>query len=109
MRQASFAQFTCLSIDVSNLLEARIIITPYNQHVRLLSSEPFGWFAPPKFTRPWGPTFVYGIISLIDLRLWKKTGSCLIRMKRLGAKSCCILNGRNSDGQSGKDCLFLPR
>src|SRR3954464_11140410 len=56
MRQASFAQFTCLSIDVSNLLEARMIITSYNQHVRLLSSEPFGWFAPPKFTRPRAPT-----------------------------------------------------
>src|SRR4051794_24214873 len=64
MRQASFAQFTCVSIAVSNLLEARMIITSYNQHVRLLSSEPFGWFAPPKFTRPWGPTFVYGIITL---------------------------------------------
>jgi hypothetical protein len=25
-----------------NLLEARMIVTPYNQHVRLLSSEPFG-------------------------------------------------------------------
>src|SRR3954462_13060020 len=56
MRQASFAQFTCVSIDASNLLEARMIITSYNQHVRLLSSEPFGWFAPPKFTRSWGPT-----------------------------------------------------
>src|SRR3954466_2815851 len=56
MRQASFAQFTCVSIDVSNLLEARMIITSYNQHVRLLSSEPFGWFAPPKFTRAWEPT-----------------------------------------------------
>src|SRR4051812_4571906 len=56
MRQASFAQFTCVSIDASNLLEARMIITSYNQHVRLLSSEPFGWFAPPKFTRSWEPT-----------------------------------------------------
>src|SRR3954447_9309442 len=56
MRQASFAQFTCVGIDASNLLEARMIITSYNQHVRLLSSEPFGWFAPPKFTRPWEPT-----------------------------------------------------
>src|SRR5579864_8095407 len=33
-----------------------MIITPYNQHVRLLSSEPFGWFAPPKSTRAWEPT-----------------------------------------------------
>jgi hypothetical protein len=28
----------------------------YNQHVRLLSSEPFGWFAPPSFIRGWEPT-----------------------------------------------------
>src|SRR6266496_6706250 len=33
-----------------------MIITTYNQHVRLLSSEPFGWFAPPKSTRAWEPT-----------------------------------------------------
>ena len=39
-----------------NLLEARMIVTTYNQHVRLLSSEPFGWFAPPKSTRAWEPT-----------------------------------------------------
>src|SRR5579864_3022499 len=42
-----------------NLLEARMIITTYNQHVRLLSSEPFGWFAPPKFTRAWEPTLLW--------------------------------------------------
>ena len=31
----------------------------YNQHVRLLSSEPFGWFAPPKSTRVWEPTLLW--------------------------------------------------
>jgi hypothetical protein len=41
------------------LLEARMIVTTYNQHVRLLSSEPFGWFAPPKFTRAWEPTLLW--------------------------------------------------
>src|SRR5215467_4761714 len=56
MCQAVFAQFTCIGIDARNLLEARMVITPYNQHVRLLSSEPFGWFAPPKSTRAWEPT-----------------------------------------------------
>jgi hypothetical protein len=30
-------------------------ITAYNQDVRLLSSEPFGWFAPPESTRSWEP------------------------------------------------------
>src|ERR1700676_701873 len=27
--------------------------------VRLLSPEPFGWFAPPKFTRGWEPTLLW--------------------------------------------------
>ncbi len=40
--QPPFPQLTALGIDKRNLLEARMIITPYNQHVRLLSSEPFG-------------------------------------------------------------------
>ena len=30
----------------------------YNQHVRLLSLEPFGWFAPPKSTRLMGADIV---------------------------------------------------
>src|SRR5690348_395404 len=56
MRQAAFPQFTRVCIDERNLLKARMIITTYNQHVRLLSSEPFGWSAPPKSTRAWEPT-----------------------------------------------------
>ena len=48
-----------------------MIVTTYNQHVRLLSSEPFGCLAPPKSTRAWEPTLFgsrhcYGIITLID-------------------------------------------
>src|SRR5215475_3494260 len=56
LRQAPFAQLASVGLYASNLLKARMIITPYNQHVRLLSSEPFGWFAPPKSTRAWEPT-----------------------------------------------------
>jgi len=36
-----------------------MIVTTYNHHVRLLSSEPFGWFAPPKSTRAWEPTLLW--------------------------------------------------
>src|SRR6185295_16367014 len=69
MRQAAFAQFTRACIDERNLLEARMIITTYNQHVRLLSSEPFGWFAPPKFTRAWEPTlFMESLRSLTKVK-----------------------------------------
>ena len=57
--QASFPELTAFGIYVCNLLEARMIVTTYNQHVRLLSSEPFGWFAPPKSTRAWEPTLLW--------------------------------------------------
>src|SRR5579864_1403176 len=56
VQQAQLAQLARVGFYQCNLLEARMIITPYNQHVRLLSSEPFGWFAPPKSTRAWEPT-----------------------------------------------------
>ena len=56
MTEPPFTQFTRVSVHESNLLEARMIVTTYNEHVRLLSSEPFGWFAPPKSTRAWEPT-----------------------------------------------------
>src|ERR1700730_1953689 len=59
MRQQPCAALTCLCVHKCNLLEARMIVTTYNQHVRLLSSEPFGWFAPPKFTRAWEPTLLW--------------------------------------------------
>jgi hypothetical protein len=36
-----------------------MIVTTYNQHARLLSSKPFGCFAPPKFTRAWEPTLLW--------------------------------------------------
>jgi hypothetical protein len=42
MSQAPLAQFTSVCVYKSNLLEARMIVTTYNDHVRLLSSEPFG-------------------------------------------------------------------
>jgi hypothetical protein len=59
MCQAPFAALTRFCVHKCNLLEARMIVTTYNQHVRLLSSELFGWFAPPKFTRAWEPTLLW--------------------------------------------------
>ena len=41
MPQASLLEFPCFSVDERNLLEARVIITTYNQYVRLLSPEPW--------------------------------------------------------------------
>jgi hypothetical protein len=36
-----------------------MIFTTYNQYVRPLSSEPFGWFSLPKLTRAWEPTLLW--------------------------------------------------
>jgi hypothetical protein len=63
--QAHFAEFARVGIHVRNLLEARVIITSYNDHVRLLSPEPFVGLAPQSLLGP-GSRHCYGIISLID-------------------------------------------
>src|SRR5438876_11819588 len=39
--QFPFVPFTTVRIDKRNLLEARVIVTTYNDHVRLLSPEPW--------------------------------------------------------------------
>jgi hypothetical protein len=57
--QPSFAALSGFCVHKSNLLKARMIVTTYKQQVRLLSSEPFGWFAPPKSTRAWEPTLLW--------------------------------------------------
>src|SRR5258708_20952881 len=57
--QSPFVGLAGFCVHKCNLLKARMIVTTYNQHVRLLSSEPFGWFAPPKFTRAWEPTLLW--------------------------------------------------
>src|SRR5579862_1126274 len=87
MRQPMFAQFPGIGIDARNLLEARMIITPYNQHVRLLSSEPFGWFAPPKSTRAWEPT-----LFMESLRSLTLNGA--LRRGRIGVQRDGYLNLR---------------
>src|SRR6202158_2637556 len=46
-------------IHPCNLLKSRVVIFSYNDHLRLLSPEPFGWFAPPKLTRVWEPTLLW--------------------------------------------------
>src|SRR5207249_7721892 len=41
VRKSPFVAFSGLRVDPSNLLKARVIITAYNQHVRLLPPEPW--------------------------------------------------------------------
>jgi hypothetical protein len=56
--QPPFAALPGFCVYKCNLLKARMIVTTYNQHIGLLSPEPFGWVAPPKFARPWEPTLL---------------------------------------------------
>src|SRR5579864_550465 len=41
--QPALLQLPTVGVQPSNLLEARVIVTTYNDHVRLLSPEPVGW------------------------------------------------------------------
>src|ERR1039458_10468970 len=41
VHQSPLLYFPCLIVDERDFLEARVIITTYNQHVRLLSPEPW--------------------------------------------------------------------
>src|SRR5437870_12553804 len=56
--QFPLVAFTSVRIDKRNLLEARVIVTTYNDDVRLLSPE-LCWLAPPKFARAWEPTLLW--------------------------------------------------
>ena len=58
--EACFAEFARVGVYVRNLLEARVIITTYDDHVRLLSPEPFlVGFSTTNFTRVWEPTLLW--------------------------------------------------
>ena len=43
--QATLAALARIRVHERNLLEARVVVTTYNQHVRLLSPEPSGGLA----------------------------------------------------------------
>src|SRR5438874_8757688 len=63
--QFPLVPFTRVRIDKRNLLEARVIVTTYNDHVRLLSPS-LGWLAPPKFTRAWEPTLLWNHYTVME-------------------------------------------
>src|ERR1700752_3063730 len=88
MTEPPFAQLPGVCVHESNLLEARMIVTTYNQHVRLLSSEPFGWFAPPKFTRAWEPTLLWNHFTLTVTAASVRVNEC---------KSPDFINNRGTD------------
>src|SRR6266853_505560 len=80
--QPPLLQFSTVGIHKRNLLEGRVVIASYNHHVRLLSPEPFGWFAPPKLTRVWEPTLLWSQLhqqSMNRVRLCKKSHELAIK------------------------------
>ncbi len=62
VHQPPFSHLTALAVDKRNLLETRMIIAAYNQHVGLLSSEPFGGLRFQSLLGP-GSRRCYGIIT----------------------------------------------
>ena len=59
MLESQLVQLSRLAIYPLNLLEGLVVIHSYNDHLRLLFPEPFGWFAPPKLTWVWEPTLLW--------------------------------------------------
>jgi len=56
--QSTLPAIPSFTIDKCNLLEARMIITPYNNHVGSFLPG-LGWVAPPKSIRAWEPTLLW--------------------------------------------------
>src|SRR5229473_8635091 len=63
--QSPLSKFSSVGIHKRNLLEARVVVTSYNDHLRLLSPEPVGWFSTTNFTRASEP--------FSKLHLWIRT------------------------------------
>src|SRR3954447_20957203 len=88
--QPPFAALPGFCVHKSNLLEARMIVTTYNQHVRLLSSEPFVGLRLQSLLGP-GSRHCYGIITLKTPRQGVNECYRLWVLK----KSLFISNGKN--------------
>src|ERR1700686_1683648 len=73
--QSPLLQFPGIGIHKSNLLEARMIVTPYNNHVGSFLPG-LGWFAPPKSTRAWEPTLLWNQLHSESLASHARTQSC---------------------------------
>ena len=65
VNQALFTEFSGFRIHECNLLEARMIVATYNQHVRLLSPSPLVVSASKVYSSL-GAGIVYGIITLVE-------------------------------------------
>jgi hypothetical protein len=61
-----------LGIHRSYLLKLGVEIYSYNDHVRLLSPEPVGWFCHYQLYPGVGADIVMESISLINLGRWQK-------------------------------------
>jgi hypothetical protein len=66
--QSPFLELPSVRIHKRDLLKARVVICPYNHHVRLLSPEPVGWIQHHQLYSGLGADIVMESISLIDPR-----------------------------------------
>jgi hypothetical protein len=73
--QSQLVRLSRFCIHPCNFLKARMVICSYNHHLRLLSPEPFGWFAPPKLTRVWEPTLLWNQLHSLTSFWCKRTPS----------------------------------
>src|SRR5437773_9936371 len=87
--QFPLVPFTTVRIDKRNLLEARVIVTTYNDHVGSFLPS-LGWLAPPKFTRAWEPTLLWNHFasnSQAVKLLTTVTSELLVRTKPLARRT----------------------
>src|SRR5258708_38343695 len=54
--QSPLSKFSSVHLHKRNFLQARAVVTSYNDQLRLLSPEPIGWFSTTNFTRASYPT-----------------------------------------------------
>src|SRR5215510_14076192 len=97
MCQSSLLQFSSFPVQICNLLGARVIVTSYNQHVRLLSLGP--WLV--------GTTKVYsGMGADIVMESLRSLTSLVALLVALGfAISCHLLRSPANSPMFSRTCF----
>src|ERR1700730_10802038 len=78
MLQSALLQYPSVSIHKSNLLEGRVVIASYNQHIGSFSPGPFGWFAPPSLLGSREPTLSWNQLHSWTVKSKNATNARLV-------------------------------
>src|SRR5713226_4040307 len=73
MLQSALLQFPSFAIHKSNLLEARVKIASYTQHIGSFSPGPFGWLPPPSLLGSREPTLSWNQLHSLSRFLGEQT------------------------------------